>query len=382
MKSKAIPVFLVFLVMGFGDAIGPFVGLAKETFQLSNTMAQLIPLVGFMMFGLLSVPMGIFQDHYGKKITLIIGLVVALIGLVIPIISISSYELFLLTIILLGAGAAVLQVAGNPIMRDVSPEGSYSSNLSFGQFVKAIGSLSTAFLPILFKNIWNLSWVAVFPLYSAIILLVIVILGFTKIEEKKDSSAQPATFSSCFSLLKEPFVCLMVLGIFIYVGAEICISSGVPVFLKDHYAIDIQKTGLAGTGLFFLALMAGRFLGGIILRTIHSATFLKITVVISIIGIAGLFINNSTVAFVSACIIGLGFANIFPLIFSVTLDRMPQRSNELSALMVTAILGGAIIPLFMGILSDHTSTQIGFVIPLVCILYVTWLAFSKLKTTR
>ena len=128
---KTLPVFLAFLCMCFGDAVGPFVGLAKEEFDLSNTMAQLIPFVGFLMFGILSVPMGIYQDKRGKKFILLLGLAVALLGLIIPVFGgLNSYGLFLLTILLLGAGAAILQVAGNPIMRDVSPEGKYSRNLS------------------------------------------------------------------------------------------------------------------------------------------------------------------------------------------------------------------------------------------------------------
>ncbi|HPX05837.1 MAG TPA: MFS transporter, partial [Tenuifilaceae bacterium] len=59
MNRKTFPILLAFLCMGFGDAVGPFVGLAKEQFALSNFEAQLIAFMGFIMFGLLSVPMGI-----------------------------------------------------------------------------------------------------------------------------------------------------------------------------------------------------------------------------------------------------------------------------------------------------------------------------------
>ncbi|MEZ5196612.1 MAG: hypothetical protein R2764_09475 [Bacteroidales bacterium] len=82
-----------------------------------------------------------------------LGLVIALIGLMIPLSNgmygpmVSSVDatqakffVLLFAILLLGAGATTLQVVGNPIMRDVSPEGKYSSNLSFAQSVKAIGS--------------------------------------------------------------------------------------------------------------------------------------------------------------------------------------------------------------------------------------------------
>ncbi|MBI4645258.1 MAG: MFS transporter, partial [Bacteroidia bacterium] len=147
MKNKFFPILLAFLCMGFGDAVGPFVGLAKEEFVLSNFEAQLIAFIGFIMFGILSVPMGLFQDRKGKKIVLLLGLIIALLGLIIPVFGLSHYTLFLLTVLLLGAGASILQVAGNPIMRDVSAPGKYSRNLSIGQFIKAIGSLSGSLIP-------------------------------------------------------------------------------------------------------------------------------------------------------------------------------------------------------------------------------------------
>ncbi len=171
----------------------------------------------------------------------------------------------------------------------------------------------------------------------------------------------------------------MVLGIFFYVGAEVAVSSGVPIYLKERFQIDIQKSGLAGTGLFFLALMAGRFLGGVILRVISPSVFLRITSFISALGLLGLLVNNSLVSFISAIIIGLGFANIFPLIFSIAIDRLPHRTNELSGLMVTAILGGALIPPVMGVVADLTSSMIGFVIPLLCIGYIGWLSLNYQK---
>ncbi len=148
MKIRTFPVFLAFLAMGFGDAVGPFVGLARDEFHLSNAVASLIPFVGFSMFGLLSVPMGVFQDRRGKKTVLILGLAIALVGLLNASFGLTTFVRFLLTVLLLDAGAAILQVAGNPIMRDVSPPGKYARNLSLGQFVKAIGSLSGPLIPL------------------------------------------------------------------------------------------------------------------------------------------------------------------------------------------------------------------------------------------
>jgi len=76
------------------------------------------------------------------------GLCVILVGLLNASFGLNSFARFLLTVLLVGAGAAILQVAGNPIMRDVSSPGKYSRNLSLGQFVKAIGSLSGPVIPV------------------------------------------------------------------------------------------------------------------------------------------------------------------------------------------------------------------------------------------
>jgi len=386
MKTKSItsfPIFLAFLCMGFGDAVGPFVGLAREHFEISTLMATLIQFIGFTMFLILSIPMGIYQDKKGKKHVLALGLLVALAGLVIPIFGgLNSYPLFLLTIMLLGGGAAILQVSGNPIMRDVSPEGKYSRNLSLGQFIKAIGSLSGPVIPVIAARWFGADWSLVFPIYSVSLLITLAWLTMTRIDEQKEPDSHPATFGSSFRLLGNGFVAMMVFGIFMYVGAEQCMSSGIPLLLSDKYGIDIQSLGVAGTGLFFLALMIGRFLGAVILNWISPRSFLISTVVLSIIGSITILLGIKALAIVSIFFIGLGFANIFPLIFSITVDQMPQRTNELSGLMISAIVGGAILPLIMGQLSDSFNITIGLLVPLVGILYVAYVSLRHFKVVK
>ncbi len=380
MKYKSFSIFLVFLIMGFGDAVGPLVSLAKDTFGVSNAVAQLLPMTGFLMFGLFSVPMGIVQDKRGKMLVLLVGLSLALLGLGLPVLGGMDKFLFLvISVALLGAGATFLQVSGNPLMRDVSPEGKYSRNLSLGQFIKAIGTLSTAAIPLIASNYFDADWTVIFPIFSVAILITIIIVSSAKIKEKKSDEGTSATFASCFALLKNSYVLMMVFAIFLYVGSEICMSSGMPLYLEEQYGINIQQLGLAGTGLFFLALMTGRFLGGLILNWMPAKRFFVITIVISLIGMAGLFTGIRTVGFISSFVIGLGFANIFPLIFSIVVDRMPDRANELSGLMITAIIGGAVLPPLMGLLADNTSVMHGFLVPIAAILYIGWISVKVLR---
>ena len=370
---KSVPIFLSFLVMGFGDVSGPLTSQLQRDFSLSNFEAGLVTFMAFIMFGLLSIPMGLYQDRKGRKHMLLLGLLSALVGMVLPIIG--GYDSFILILgglLFLGTGATMLQVAGNPIMRDVSPEGKYSRNLSFGQFVKAIGSLSGSLIPILAARYWGLDWKVLFPIYGGVMLIVVVILVATRIEEKAVRE-KPATLGSCLGLLKNPFVLLMVIGIFLYVGSEVSMSAKLPNFLEARFNYDIKEKGLLGTLFFFISLMTGRFLGGVILNWLSPKKFLVSTTIFSIVGIAGMFVvPDQFLAFISIFVIGLGFANIFPLIFSITVDKLPERSNEISGLMVTAIIGGAIVPILVGGVADLLGLMAGFAVPAICMFYILY----------
>ncbi len=378
MRFRTLPVFLAFLAMGFGDAVGPFVGLAKNEFQLSNTVATLIPFVGFIMFGLLSVPFGVFQDKRGKKLVLIMGLCATLVGLLNASFGLNSFARFLLTVLLMGAGAAILQVAGNPIMRDVSSEGKYSRNLSLGQFVKAIGSLSGPVIPVVAARYFGASWKVIFPIYAVAILITLLAVAALRVD-RKEPEHKSATLASCLALLKNGYVLAMVAAIFVYVGAEVCVSAGIPLYLKERFDIDINRVGLLGTGLFFMALTLGRLSGGVILNWMAPRKFFLLTCAVSVVGLLGLWVPDRTVAVASFFLTGLGFANIFPLVFSLAVESLPERANELSGLMVTAIVGGAFLPPLMGLLADRATVQIGFLVPLAAILYVTGTAVANRK---
>ncbi len=119
-------------------------------------------------------------------------------------------------------------------------KGKYSRNLSFGQFVKAIGSLSGSLIPIVAARFWGLDWKILFPIYGSVIILVVIILLATKIEEQAIKE-KPATLKSCFGLLKNPYVLLMVIGIFLYVGSEVSMSAKLPNFLEAKFDYRYQR---------------------------------------------------------------------------------------------------------------------------------------------
>ena len=363
------------------------VSLAQGSFKISNTMASLLPMLAYIMYGLLSVPIGLLQDKKGKKFVLNLGLTIALLGLIIPIwsgmygrmvvdsSSLMQFYKILTAILLLGAGGSILQVSGNPIMRDISEEGHYSKNLSLAQSFITVGSSMGFIIPVIMLRAFGFDWSILFPLFASIVLISFVLFNTFKIPERKDSDDHHATFRSCFKLLGNGYVLAMVLGLFIYCGVEICMSAHIPILLREKFMISVEKLGLLiSWSLFYLPILTGRFLGSLIMSRIAPKRLLLITVLLALMGVILIFSSSFTITLVGIFMVGFGFANIFPLIFSITIEHLPEHTNELSGLMVSAIAGGAFLPPVMGMVADGTSIQTAFLVPVLCILYLLFVA--------
>jgi len=396
MLKKGLPICLIFLSMGMVDAAGPMVSLARESFTLSITVATLLPFLGYLMFGLLSVPMGILQDKKGKVFIINLGLGVMLAGLLVPVLSgmygrmviqnssMSQFYRLLMAVLFIGAGGAILQVGGNPFIRDISEEGNYSKNLSFAQSFVTIGSSLGFLLPSLMLHVFGLDWSVIFPLYATIVLVNVIWFNLSKISKVKQEKTHHATLRSIIRLLKNRYILAMVMGIFVYCGMEVAVASHTPILLKDKFGISVEKMGLViSWSLFYLPIFMGRFLGSFIMRYIVPVRLLIVTGFVSLSGVLLILLSNTfPLAVTGVLLIGLGFANIFPLIFSITIDTMPGCQNELSGLMVTMIIGGTFIPMMMGSVADKTSVAFAFVVPLIGICYVIFLGIMNYSKNR
>ena len=115
-------------------------------------------------------------------------------------------------------------------------------------------------------------------------------------------------------------------------------------------------------------------MGSLIMSRIAPKRLLLFTVLLALTGVILIFSSSFTMTLIGIFLVGFGFANIFPLIFSITIEHMPEHTNELSGLMVSAIAGGAFIPPVMGMVADGTSIQTAFVVPVLCILYLLFVA--------
>jgi MFS transporter, FHS family, L-fucose permease len=379
MNIRTLPILLAFLLMGVADAMGPLSDAVRENFQLSSFVATLMPFFVFIAFAIFSVPGGMLAARIGKKKVLLLGLGLNTLAVAVPTFSSPSYPLLLACIFLLGIGTTFLQVAGNPIMRDVSRPGKYSRNLALAQGFKGIGSSVSAFLPTVVGVVGVLAalgWRGAFPIFFALMSVAFVLVALMRIDETQAEA--PPGIGGSLALLKNPTFALAVLGIFLYVGAEVCMAT----FLKPALAnlgLAPEKAALLGPSMFFILLTAGRLVAGSI--NVNPHLFLRLSALLGLLGAALVMTGNQAFVLIGVALAGLGFANIWPMLFSITIEEKPERASELSGLMCMAISGGALVPLVMGRLVDSgVATTMAFVVPAACFAYLLLLSLKGGKS--
>lgn len=420
MKYRTLPILLAFFCMGVADAMGPMSDAIKDEYGLNNVLSTLAPFFVFIAFAVFSVPGGLLAARIGKKKLLLLGLALNVLAMLVPTVYLPSYPILLVCIFFLGIGTTFLQVAGNPIMRDVSEEGQYSRNLSFAQGFKGFGSTFSTFLPVLIGFVVFLKamdWRGVFPVYFLFMVVALAAVLMLKVTETKVDV--PPSVASSLSLLKQPVFLLAVIGIFFYVGAEVCMGrfSGPtliglispefknvtvgekdkeknPIMLKKtdpetgkteewrdsaivkKYVQTVDLAKMLGPTMFLLMLSIGRIGGGFVLKFLSPRVFFRLSALLGLVGAAVMMLDDKSAAIAGVIAAGLGFANIWPLLFSITVEEKPKCANELSGLMCMAISGGAIVPLVMGQLADMKVGLFAFTVPAACFLYLLVLSLK------
>jgi len=365
--KKILPVLMAFFVMSFVDLVGIGVDRVSSDMNLSATIAQLIPSAAFLWFLLLSLPVGIMQSRLGKRNMLNIGMGVTALGLLIPFF-LYSFGSVLAGFALLGIGNTIVQVSANPLMVEVVPSNRASSFLSFSQFIKAIGSMIGAPLAGYFAS-WFGDWKFIFLVFGVVSILSVVWLASVKVEEREPEGNKP-TFATAFRLLGNGFILLMVLSIFLVVGVDVGFNSNSGQFLIKQFGID-PVTAEKGRSVYFFGRMLGTFAGALLLTRITSRKFFLWTSLLGILFlILILLVKTPLLAWVFVFLIGLAVANIWPLVFSIAVEKYPDRNNEISGLMMMAISGGAVIPLLVGYLSDVSSIAVGMSVLIACMVYL------------
>lgn len=371
--SKAIyPILFGFFVMGFVDVVGIATNYVKEDFALSDTLANMIPMMVFLWFALCSIPTGILMGKAGRRNTVVLAMAITAVAMLLPLFF-YDFACVLLAFALLGIGNTILQVSLNPMVAAVVSADKITSVLTLGQFIKAISSF---FGPILAGAAASFlgDWKWIFLAYSVTSLLSIGWLLLAIPGQEKGAETN-ASFASTLALCKDGRIVALFLGILFIVGIDVGLNTTIPKLLMERAGLPLSEAGL-GTSLYFAARTGGAFIGAILLAKISSARFLKYSMWAAVASLVVLlWTGQLTLLFAMIVVVGLACSNVFSILFSAALQHKPERSNEISALMIMGVSGGALITPLMGIASDAFGQVAGLAILLLCMVYIGALAY-------
>jgi MFS transporter, FHS family, L-fucose permease len=370
--SKVLPVIFGFFIMGFVDLIGVASNYVKMDFSLSDSLVNLISLSCFFWFLIVSIPTGLLMNRIGRKKTVLFSYIFTFLGLLTPCIS-YSFVFVLVAFAFIGIGNAIIQVALNPLVINVVSKEKLTGTLTLGQFTKAISSFLGPIITSWFSTFF-LDWKYIFPVFALITLLSGFWLWVTPIKQEHTDRTNAVSFASTISLLKDRRMLFMFIGILVLVGVDVGMNITLPKYIMEKCDIGLDDA-ILGNSVYFFVRTISAFIGGVLLMKYSEITFFKYSALIAFMGLISLIFSSTIITIIASVIVfGVGYANLFAIIFSLALKSMPEKANECSSLLIVGVSGGAIITPILGVSTDIFNTQSAAMIVLLMIwVYIVWM---------
>lgn len=354
-KFAVLPVMFGFFIMGFVDIVGVATSYVKADFAgMDDKVSGLISLSCFLWFLILSIPTGMLMNRIGRKKTVVVSFAITALAMLIPVLK-YDFAFVLVAFAMLGIVNTMLQVALNPLVTNVVSAEKLTGTITLGQFIKAMSSFLGPILAAMFAgSVWG--WKAIFPVYAAVTVLAMAWLAVSPIQEQLIEKSE-ITFARTFSLLRDKYIVLFFIGILVLVGVDVGMGVTFPKLLQERCSLPLEKAGM-GNSVYFLARTVGAFLGGVVLMRFSASKFFTASSCLALVSLVGLiFSRNLTMILFFVALFGLGYANLFSIIFSLSMQKMPQKTNEVSALLIVGVSGGAVLPPLLGVITDTFGTQ-------------------------
>ena len=389
-------IMLTFFVISFlSNIIGPLVPDIIRGFHLSLTLVAVLPFAFFIAYGVMSIPAGMLNEKYKEKKIMVAAFVVCFMGAILLALF-PNYLTAVISLFLIGCGMAMLQVVINPLLRTSGGEEHYAFNSVLAQLIFGLASfISPLVYSYLVLNLANtgskdpvqrifssivpqsLPWISLYWLFaviSLVMIIVIILSRFPKVILSKDEKA--GALQIHLDLLKKPMVILFFIGIFCYVGTEQGVANWISQFLYSYHQYDPQTTGATTVAYFWGLMTAGGVLGLLLLKVMDSGKVLIGFTVLAIISLSfGLFANDNRVALIAFPLVGFFASVMYPVIFSLALNSIEEHQGAFSGILLTGVIGGAVIPLIIGWIGDHWGLRTGMLFLYLTLGYILSIGF-------
>lgn len=403
-KGVLIPVILVtslFFLWALLHNLNPIlIPHLRKAFALDDLQSSLIDTSAYISYFVVAIPAGLYMQRFGYKKGILLGLILYAIGslLVIPAASERSYVFFLSAIFVIAAGATFLETVANPYIAVLGDKETATQRLNFAQSFNGLGAVVAPILGGKFilsgiehsrDELAAMSPAALnaylqseadtvkvpYLVIAGIVVALLLLFIMTKLpesqeEESNDVHAVGTNFS--LKVFKHKHFLGAVISQFFYVGAQVGVGS---FFIR--YANHVADMGEKNAAYLFgsvamVGFMLGRFSGTFLMRYVKPASLLALYgLLCSVLLLVAVF-TSGTVALYALVAVPFFMSIMYPTIFSLGIQDLTSEETKIaSSFLVMSIIGGAVIPLLMGLVSvAANSIQIAYLVPLICFLVV------------
>jgi MFS transporter, FHS family, L-fucose permease len=390
-----------FVISFVTNIIGPLMPIVIRDFHLNLALAGFLPFSFFLAYGLVSIPAGIMVEKRGPKSTLLAAFALNFAG-ALAIALLPAFGVVVGALFVIGVGMAMLQVVINPLMRTAGGEAHFAFFSVMGQLVFGLASFLS---PLAFSALMlsqadgasvdgasalllravpaELPWVAFYWAFALMFVLVLAItrtLTIPRLELKADERA--GTLDVYRGLLRDRHVRLFFYGIVAYVGTEQSLANWMSQFLSTYHGASPTVEGARAVSLFWGLMSVGCLLGLLLLKLLDAKVVLAIFSSFAIACVLLALFGDRDTAVLAFSASGFFLSVMFSIIFSLALNSIPSHHGALSGILCTGILGGAIVPLLVGVLGDWLGLRTALTVVLLTIGYILAIAFWAAPIVR
>jgi FHS family L-fucose permease-like MFS transporter len=376
-----------------------------KALQLTDTQSSLVDFAVYIGYFTIALPAGWFMHKYGYKKGVLFGLTLYAAGalLFLPASSSRSYMLFLVALFIIASGATFLETVANPYITKLGPPATSEQRLNLAQSFNGVGAVMAPIIGGKFilsgvehtkeqlaamtptqLNAYLQTEADTIKIPYLVIGIVVLLVAFaffvTRIPEIKESDSDGGHGSFSLRIFRHQHVTWAVIAQLFYVGAQVCVGSYFVKFTRTVMNMPEKDAADVWGYIAMGGFMAGRFAGTWLMRYIKPSTLLVLYSLISILLLAIALTTEGKVAVY--CVVAVPFFEsiMFPTIFALGIKNLGEESKIASSFLVMAIVGGAIFPPMMGVISDKTgSIQNAYIIPLLCFIVTFYFGWRGYK---
>lgn len=407
-RQMTIPVILVtalFFLWGFAHNLNPIlIPHLKKACQLSDFQSAFIDSAFFIAYFAVALPAGYFMKRFGYKQGIVFGLLLFAVGafLFFPAANTREYGFFLGALFVIASGLTFLETAANPYINALGNPETATQRLNLAQSFNGLAATLAPFIGGQFilsgKTLRAEEQMSMsandlaaylqseadavkmpYIVIGVIVLLVAILVSRTSLPEINEETHTDDGSAGGKSLWQNGNFLFGVVALFLYVGAQVGVVSFFIRFSEQVAGVQ-EKAAANMLSVALLGFMLGRFVGTFLMRYVTPARMLAIFALLSVVftlisaGVEGMLAVYAMV--------GVTFlmSIMFPTIFSLAIGGLGKNTKQGSSILIMAIVGGAIVPLAMGRLSDWFSMQSAYVVPALCFAVVLLFALRNINS--